>query len=97
TENGISCPDTVSADGSVHDQGRIDFLQRYLRQLKRAAEDGVDIRGYFQWCLTDNFEWEKGFTERFGMIYCDFETQQRILKDSAYWYRDTIRTNGEGL
>jgi beta-galactosidase len=97
TENGISCQDTVSVDGKVHDPNRTDFLHRYLREFRRAAEDGVDARGYFQWCVTDNFEWEKGFTERFGMIYCDFETQQRILKDSAYWYRDTILTNGDNL
>lgn len=97
TENGISCPDVVSLDGKVHDPGRIDFLHRYLKELRRAADDGVDVRGYFYWCVTDNFEWSKGFTERFGMAYCDFETQERILKDSAYWYRDTIRANGNNL
>ncbi len=97
TENGISCPDVVSLDGKVHDPNRIDFTQRYLRELRRAADDGVDIRGYFHWCVTDNFEWAKGYTERFGMIYCDFVTQERILKDSAYWYRDVIRSNGETL
>jgi len=97
TESGLSCPDVVSLDGKVHDPARIDFLQRYLREYRRAAEDGVDIRGYFHWCVTDNFEWAKGFTERFGMVYCDFETQERILKDSAYWYRDTILANGENL
>lgn len=97
TENGISCADVVSLDGKVHDPARIDFLQRYLLALRQAADDGVDIRGYFYWCVTDNFEWAKGFTERFGMAYCDFETQERILKDSAYWYRDTIQTNGRNL
>ncbi len=97
TENGISCPDTVSLDGRVHDPGRIDFLHRYLLELRRAADDGVDIRGYFSWTVTDNFEWSKGFTERFGMVYCDFETQERILKDSALWYRDTILSNGNNL
>ncbi|GHV76929.1 beta-glucosidase [Spirochaetia bacterium] len=97
TENGLSCQDTVSLDGKVHDPARIDFLHRYLRELRRAAEDGVDIRGYFHWCVTDNFEWAKGYTDRFGMVYCDFETQERIIKDSAYWYRDLIRTNGNGL
>ncbi|HEY5465500.1 MAG TPA: GH1 family beta-glucosidase [Clostridia bacterium] len=97
TENGISCPDVVSLDGKVHDPNRIDFLSRYLLSLRRAVEDGVDIRGYFYWCVTDNFEWAKGFTERFGMVYCDFETQERILKDSAMWYRDTILANGNNL
>jgi len=97
TENGLSCHDVVSLDGKVHDPNRIDFLHRYLKELRNAADDGVDIRGYFHWCVTDNFEWHKGANERFGMIYCDFETQERILKDSAYWYRDVIRTNGENL
>ena len=73
----------------------LDFCN--LLELRRAAEDGVDIRGYFYWCVTDNFEWAKGFTERFGMAYCDFETQERTLKDSALWYRETILANGNNL
>jgi beta-glucosidase len=96
TENGLSCADVVSLDGKVHDPGRIDFLSRYLECLRRAASEGVDIRGYFHWCLTDNFEWAKGYTERFGMVYCDFQTQRRIIKDSGYWYRDLIKSNGAG-
>lgn len=93
-ENGMACHDTVSQDGKVHDPNRIDFLARYLKNLKRAAEE-IDIRGYFQWSLMDNFEWDKGYAERFGIIYVDFETQERIWKDSAYWYRDLIRRNGD--
>lgn len=94
TENGMACHDTVSQDGKVHDPNRIDFLARYLKNLKRAAEE-IDIRGYFQWSLMDNFEWDKGYAERFGIIYVDFDTQERIWKDSAYWYRDLIRRNGD--
>lgn len=94
TENGMACHDTVSQDGKVHDPNRIDFLARYLKNLKRAAEE-IDIRGYLQWSLMDNFEWDKGYAERFGIIYVDFETQERIWKDSAYWYRDLIRRNGD--
>lgn len=94
TENGMACHDTVSQDGKVHDPNRIDFLARYLKNLKRVAEE-IDIRGYFQWSLMDNFEWDKGYAERFGIIYVDFETQERIWKDSAYWYRDLIRRNGD--
>lgn len=94
TKNGMACHDTVSQDGKVHDPNRIDFLARYLKNLKRAAEE-IDIRGYFQWSLMDNFEWDKGYAERFGIIYVDFETQERIWKDSAYWYRDLIRRNGD--
>lgn len=96
TENGMSCHDVVSLDGKVHDANRIDFLARYLRALKRAAEE-IDLRGYFQWSLFDNFEWAKGYSERFGLIYVDFRTQERILKDSAYWYRDVILNNGENI
>ena len=94
TENGMACHDTVSQDGKVHDPNRIDFLARYLKNLKRAAEE-IDIRGYFQWSLMNNFEWDKGYAERFGIIYVDFETQERIWKDSAYWYRDLIHRNGD--
>lgn len=96
TENGLSCHDTVSLDGKVHDPNRIDFLARYLHELKRAAGE-VDIRGYFQWSFMDNFEWAKGYSERFGLVYVDFRTQKRILKDSAYWYRNVIQNNGEGV
>ena len=96
TENGMACHDIVSLDQRVHDPNRIDFLARYLHELKRAAEE-IDLRGYFQWSLMDNFEWEKGYAERFGIVYVDFETQERILKDSAYWYRDVIQTNGRDL
>ena len=94
TENGISCTDVVSLDGKVHDPNRIDFLARYLHQIKKASEDGVDIRGYFQWSLMDNFEWNCGYSERFGLVYVDYETQERIWKDSAYWYQKVIGNNG---
>ena len=97
TENGLSCPDWVYLDGKVHDPMRIDFMHRYLSYLKKAAEEGVDIRGYFAWTAIDNMEWNNGYTERFGLIYVDYSTQKRILKDSAYWYRDVIESNGEIL
>lgn len=97
TENGMACHDTVSLDGKVHDPNRIDFLARYLRELKRAVSDGVDIRGYFQWSLMDNMEWSQGYDKRFGMVYVDYPSQKRIIKDSGIWYRDVIRTNGENL
>ena len=96
TENGLSCHDTVSLDGKVHDPNRIDFLARYLKELKRAAGE-IELKGYFQWSLMDNFEWAKGYFERFGLVYVDYRTQERIWKDSAYWYQNLIRTNGEEL
>lgn len=97
TENGLASMDWVSLDGKVHDPGRIDFLNRYLLQYKRAAEDGVELKGYFQWSLMDNFEWGEGYNERFGLIYVDYPTQKRIIKDSGYWYRSVIEANGENL
>lgn len=96
-ENGLSMADWVSLDGKVHDPGRIDFMHRYLKELKKASEEGVDIRGFFYWSIMDNFEWSEGYNERFGLIHVDYETQKRTPKDSAYWYRDIIKTNGDTL
>ena len=96
TENGMACHDCISLDGKVHDPNRIDFLARYLKQVKRAASE-IDLRGYFEWTLLDNFEWNKGYAERFGLVYVDFETQKRIWKDSAYWYADVVKENGANL
>lgn len=93
TENGISCNDVVSLDGKVHDAGRIDFEERYLAQLNRAIQDGADIRGYFYWSLMDNFEWSEGYTQRFGLVYVDYRTGERIPKDSARWYQKVIENN----
>lgn len=97
TENGLSCHDVISSDGKVHDPNRIAFLESYLKQLKQAASDGVDIRGYFHWSLMDNFEWHSGYAERFGLIYVDYPTQKRIIKDSAHWYQAIIAENGATL
>ena len=97
TENGMSSHDWVSLDGKVHDASRVDFMHRYLKEYRRAAEDGVDLRGYFAWSSHDNFEWSYGYSERFGLIYVDYETQKRTVKDSGYFYRDVIAANGENL
>jgi beta-glucosidase len=97
TENGLSCNDKIYLDGKVHDPDRIDFLQRYLREFKRAGEAGVDIRGYFHWSLIDNFEWSNGYEERFGLFYVDYMTLDRHPKDSALWYRSVVESNGENI
>lgn len=97
TENGLSCHDAVSLDGRVHDPNRIDYLNRYLLQLERASEEGICVWGYFHWSLMDNFEWTQGYNERFGLIYIDYETLERIPKDSFYWYKEVVETNGESL
>jgi beta-glucosidase len=97
TENGIACHDWVSEDESVHDPHRVEFTSRYLAQLRRAIEDGVDVRAYFHWAFMDNFEWAYGYSQRFGMVYVDYATQKRTPKDSARWYAEVIRSDGASL
>ena len=93
----MSCHDLISGDGQVHDPNRITFLDRYLSALQRANDEGADVRGYFLWTFLDNFEWDKGFTERFGIVHVDFATQKRLVKDSAYWYQTVMECNGRNL
>jgi len=97
TENGLASMDWVHADGHVHDTGRIDFLARYLSEVRRAIGDGVDVRGYFQWSILDNFEWAEGFRMRFGLVYVDYRTLERLPKDSYRWYAEAIRTHGRSI
>lgn len=89
TENGAAFTDTVEA-GAVHDPKRRAYYQTYIDSVRRAMEAGSDCRGYFAWTLMDNFEWAEGYDKRFGLIHVDFETQERIVKDSGLWYRDLI-------
>ena len=96
TENGMANPDWVAVDGSVHDSLRIDFLTRYLRELRRAARE-MPVRGYFLWSWMDNFEWTGGVGPRFGIVHVEYATQRRTLKDSALWYRRCIADNGASL
>lgn len=97
TENGMAGHDWVNLDGRVPDAPRIDYVTRYLRELRRAMAEGVSVEGYFLWSLLDNFEWAEGYRYRFGLVHVDFVTQQRTLKDSARWYGEVIRTNGANL
>jgi beta-glucosidase len=97
TENGMSNCDWVHEDGKVHDPQRIDFLSRYLKQYKRAIDEGIPCKGYFLWSIMDNFEWTHGYSKRFGIVYVDFPSRKRTLKDSAYWYKDVIASNGANL
>lgn len=94
TENGLASMDWVGLDGKVNDPGRIDFLARYLGQLERAIADGVDVRGYFQWSILDNFEWAEGYKMRFGLVHVDYQTLKRTPKASYWWYRDVIARGG---
>ncbi len=92
TENGAAFNDKVSKDRKIHDGKRVDYLRRHLKKIADLNRKGADIRGYFLWSLMDNFEWGHGYSKRFGIIYIDYETQERMLKDSALWYKDLIKT-----
>lgn len=91
TENGAAFIDKVE-NGRVQDIDRLNFLKAHFAEAKQAIEQGVPLAGYFVWSLLDNFEWGFGFTKRFGVIYVDYETQQRIIKDSGYWYANFIQS-----
>ncbi|MDR1466238.1 MAG: beta-glucosidase [Treponema sp.] len=90
TENGMAVADAIEADGRIHDKKRIDYLKKHLAVCLRLIEDGVPLNGYFAWSLLDNFEWSYGYAKRFGIVYVDYATQKRTLKDSAYFFRDLI-------
>jgi beta-glucosidase len=92
TENGASFDDPPASDGQVDDPQRTAYLQSHLSALARAVADGADVRRYCVWSLLDNFEWELGYDKRFGIVHVDFETQTRVPKSSALWYRDFIAT-----
>ncbi|MFH1120275.1 MAG: GH1 family beta-glucosidase [Bacteroidota bacterium] len=85
TENGAAFQDSVM-DGRVPDENRKSYLKQYISQVFKAKQEGVRVNGYFVWSITDNFEWAEGYMPRFGLVYVDFLTQQRIIKDSGYWY-----------
>jgi beta-glucosidase len=93
TENGAAYKDVLEDDGHVHDFRRIDYIREHLQQVSLSIDDGVDVRGYFAWSLMDNFEWAYGYGKRFGLLYIDYATQQRIIKDSGYWFAKTARNN----
>lgn len=97
TENGYAGLDFIMSDGKVHDPQRIEFLKGYLHGLKQAADEGIPLIGYQYWSIMDNFEWAEGYDKRFGLIYIDYPSQRRVLKDSALWYAQLIAANGEDL
>ena len=90
TENGAAFPD-VLANGTVHDQQRINYYKRYLHSVLRAKNEGANVKGYFAWTFIDNFEWAEGYRPRFGIVYNDFTSQKRTVKDSGYWFRDFLK------
>jgi beta-glucosidase len=96
-ENGVPVPDGLDFDGRVRDERRIRYLHDHIAQVHRAVAEGVPLRGYFVWSVMDNFEWALGYSMRFGLVYVDYDTQARTLKDSARWYAVVARDNGLDL
>ncbi|MEO6670280.1 MAG: GH1 family beta-glucosidase [Ferruginibacter sp.] len=90
TENGAAFHDTV-VDNEVNDEKRRDYLQKYISQVLRAKQEGINVKGYFAWSFTDNFEWAEGYKPRFGLVHVDFETQKRIVKASGKWYSNFLK------
>lgn len=93
TENGASYSTSPDANGKIADVERKHYLQEHLRAAYQAIQLGIPLAGYFVWSLFDNFEWSEGYSQRFGIVWVNYQTQQRILKDSAIWYRDVIKSN----
>ena len=89
TENGMAVADNL-VDGKVNDAARIEYVHMHLKAMHDAMAKGVDVRGYFYWSLLDNFEWNSGYAKRFGLVYVDYQTQKRTLKESAFWYSDFV-------
>jgi len=94
TENGAAFEDFLTKDKKVHDIKRINYLKEHFREAWLALRDGVNLKGYFVWSQMDNFEWELGYSKRYGLIHVDFETLERTWKDSSYFYKDVIKNNG---
>lgn len=94
TENGLPVPDELEADGCVRDVRRISFMKNHIAQVHRAMEEGVPVKGYFHWSLMDNFEWALGYGPRFGLVYVDYKTLKRTVKESGQWFARTIQENG---
>ena len=90
TENGVAFPDEL-VDGHVDDPRRVEYLRSHMAAVGEAADGGVDVRGFFVWTFLDNFEWAEGYRPRFGLVYTDYATQQRIPKTSYQWFRSFLR------
>ena len=94
TENGASYSDAPDEEGRVADERRIAYLRQHVEAVGAARDDGVPVTGYFAWSLLDNLEWTSGYSQRFGLVWVDHATQQRIIKNSGRWYADVIARRG---
>ncbi|MGE8380049.1 MAG: family 1 glycosylhydrolase, partial [Sphingobacterium sp.] len=90
TENGAAFKDQIE-HGQVHDPRRLNYLQEAIQHVYQAKEEGVNVKGYFVWTFLDNFEWAEGYRPRFGLVYVDFQNQQRIIKSSGHWYANFLK------
>lgn len=95
-ENGVAITEWKTSEGEIPDDMRIDYIRRHLEEVKKVSVK-YPVIGYFYWSFMDNFEWAAGYSKRFGLVYVDYETQERTPKKSAYWYKKVIETNGEDL
>jgi len=93
-ENGCAMPDAVNEQGQVEDTRRVEYIRDHLKVVHQLVSEGVNLKGYYVWSLLDNFEWAWGYEKRFGIVWVDYKTQQRIPKASALWYAKVIRNNG---
>jgi beta-glucosidase len=94
TENGFASNTELDRDAAIHDTERIEYIRNILIWLHKAVSEGIQVKGYYLWSLLDNFEWSAGYTMRYGIVRTDFDTQERIIKDSGRWYSELIRNNG---
>ncbi len=97
TESGASFDDYVDPNGEVIDSERVSYFRGYLAAAGTAIKEGVNLKGYFAWSFLDNFEWAEGYSKRFGLVFVDYRTQERIPKKSAYWYRQLISDHRDQL
>ena len=89
TENGAAFPDKL-VNNQIDDQNRISYLKGYLQEVLKAKQEGVKVEGYFVWTLLDNFEWAEGYFPKFGLVHCNHQTQERIIKASGHWFKSFL-------
>lgn len=95
SESGICLSETINENGQIHDNNRIAYHQQILKQIQKASRKGMEVKGYFIWTFIDNFEWSEGISPRFGIVYNDFETQERTIKDSGKWFKSFLKKSQE--
>jgi beta-glucosidase len=94
TENGAAFPDSI-VEGNIYDHARTNYLKSHIAEVLRAKQEGIPVEGYFVWTLLDNFEWAEGYFPRFGLVYVNFHTQERIIKQSGNWYKSFLENQGQ--